>query len=201
MKNLCITSLAASLLVATPAFAQHLKFEGLSLGLNLNFPSTTVDYSVGGISGNKSNATNDGSVQAAYSYRGQEGYVVGLGATYSPGEPKAGTVTLGSVDYDWKGKDLYSLYIEPGFVVSNTTLAYGKLSYQAANGEIKLSSGQTAKDDYAGYGFGVGLRTMLNTNIYLQAEIMQINYNEKTTLGLTAKPSSTQGSFGVGYQF
>ena len=66
MKNLCITSLAASLLVAAPAFAQHLKFEGLSLGVNLNFPSTTVDYSVGGISGNKSNATNDGGVQAAY---------------------------------------------------------------------------------------------------------------------------------------
>ena len=201
MKKLRIASLAASLLVAAPAFAQHLKFEGLSLGLNMNFPSTSVDYNVGGITGNKSNATNDGSFQAAYSYRGQEGYVLGVGATYSPGDVSAGTVTLGSVDYDWKGKDLYSLYVEPGVVVSNTTVAYGKLAYQAANGEVKLSTGQTAKDDYVGFGFGVGVRTLLNANIYLQAEIMQVNYNEKTTLGLTAKPSTTLGSVGVGYQF
>ena len=201
MKKLLIASFAASVLTAAPAFAQSSKFEGFSLGLNANLTSTTTDYKVGGISGSKSNSSNDAGLQAAYSYRGLEGYVFGVGATYSPGDVKAGTVTISGVDYDWKGKDLYSLYVEPGFKVSNTTLAYGKLSYQGANGEVKLSTGQTTKDDYAGYGFGVGLRTMLNQNVYLQAEIMQVNYSEKTTLGLTAKPSTTLGSLGVGYQF
>ena len=200
MKKLSCIAIAASL-IAAPAFAQHLKFDGFSLGVNLNFPTTSVDYNVGGLSQTKSNATNDAGVQLAYSYRSQDNYVLGIGATYSPGDVKGGTANINSVDYDWKGKDLYSLYLEPGVLVSPTTLAYGKLSFQAANGEVKLSNGGSARDDYMGYGFGVGVRTLLNANVYVQAEIMQVNYNEKSSLGLTAKPSSTLGNVGLGYQF
>ena len=200
MKKLCSVALVTSFLAA-PAFAQQMKFDGFSLGVNLNFPTTSVDYNVGGLSQSRSNATNDAGVQMAYSYRGQDIYVMGVGATYSPGDVKGGTATFNAVDYDWKGKDLYSLYVEPGVLVSPRTLAYGKLSFQAANGEVKLSSGTLARDDYTGYGFGAGVRTLLNANIYLQAEIMQVNYNEKSSLGLTAKPSSTLGNVGLGYQF
>lgn len=200
MKKLSYVAIASAF-IAAPAFAQHLKFDGFSLGVNLNFPTTSVDYNVGGLSQSKSNATNDAGVQLAYSYRSQDSYVLGVGATYSPGDVKGGTANISSIDYNWKGKDLYSLYLEPGLLVSPTTLAYGKLSYQAANGEVKLSTGGSARDDYVGYGFGVGVRTLLNANVYLQAEIMQVNYNEKSTLGLTAKPSSTLGNVGLGYQF
>jgi len=201
MKKFTLTIAVASLMLGNAALAQQMKFEGLSLGVNLNLPSTSADFNIGGLTGSKSNSTNDGGIQAAYGYRGLDDVVLGVGASYSPGEVKAGTLSINNVDYDWSGKELFSLYVEPGVLLSNTTLAYGKLSYQMAQGEIKLSTGQTSKDDYMGYGFGVGLRTLLNPNIYLQAEVMQINYNEKSALGLTAKPSTTQGSLGIGYQF
>ena len=200
MKNIYTTALAA-VLTAAPAFAQGLKFDGFSLGVNLNFPSTSVEYQLGGVKQSKSNNTNDAAVQLAYSFRAQDTYVFGVGATYSPGDIKGGTVNYNSTDYDWIGKDNYSLYVEPGVLVSPKTLAYGKLSFQGASGELKSSAGTSSRDDYTGYGFGLGVRTLLNANVYVQAEIMQVNYNEKSSLGLSAKPSSTLGNIGLGYQF
>jgi opacity protein-like surface antigen len=201
MKKSKIVSAIAALALVPALHAQPVKLDGFSLGLNWNFPSTSVDFNIGGLTGNKSNDSNHGGIQAAYSFSGAENVLLAVGGTYSPGELKAGTVSINNVNYDWTGKELFSLYFEPAVALSPTTLAYGKLSFNTAQGEVMLSNGQTSKDDYTGYGFGLGLRTMLNTNVYLQAEVMQVNYNEKSTLGLTAKPSTTSGALGIGYLF
>lgn len=201
MKQSLIVTAIATLAFGAVVHAQPVKLDGFSLGLNWNFPSTSVDFNNAGLTGSKSNDTNDGGIQAAYSFSGVDNVQLAIGGTYSPGELKAGTVSLNNISYDWTGKELFSLYVEPAVAISPTTLAYGKLSFNAAQGEIKLSSGQSSKDDYTGYGFGLGLRTMLNPNVYLQAEVMQVNYNEKSTLGLSAKPSTTAGSVGLGYLF
>lgn len=89
--------------------------------------------------------------------------VLGFGLTYSLGDLKAGHINAGGRSVDFKLKDLYSLYIEPGY--------------------------------------GLGIRTLLDRNLYLQIEYTQADYNRKTPDFGTYRPMTTTGSIGLGFKF
>lgn len=201
MKKLLIATTVAASFFAPQAFAQAKSFEGFSVGVNLNAATGSSEIAVGSdFNKNGDSSTNVG-VQAAYGLALGESFVLGLGATYDFGDLKGGSISTTSGGYELKGKDRYSVYIEPGFAISSSTMAYAKLGYQGVKGEINLSTGQTLSDDYSGVGYGAGIRSMLNRNMYLQAEFVQIYFDEKTQGGIRSKPSATVGTLGVGYKF
>lgn len=201
MKKILIASAVAATIFVPQVFAQARNFEGLSLGVNLNAASTSSEISGAGFSNENGDTSTHVGVQAAYGFPLGDTFVLGIGATYDFGDLKSGSTSVSGAGYELKGKDRYSVYFEPGFVVSNSSIVYAKIGYHGMKGEINLSTGQTYSDDYSGAGFGAGVRTMVNKNLYFQAEFIQAYFDEKTQNGIRLKPSATIGTVGVGYKF
>ena len=54
---------------------------------------------------------------------------------------------------------------------------------------------------FDGYGVGVGLRSMINSKFYVQAEVNEIDYSSQSFNGLNVDPKQISGTIGVGYKF
>lgn len=182
------------------ALAQNKNFTGFSAGANVNFAnSKTETIFIGGGSAQASENAQNASLQGQYGFGISDKFVIGLGVTYGLGELKAGTVTFGGAPVSRKLKDQYSINIEPGYVVSASTLAYAKVGFQGAKGESSVSNTGAM---LTGYGYGIGFRTMLTPKLYLQGEYQQISFDKKNEItGVDIKADQGVASIGVGYKF
>lgn len=201
MKKALIATAIAAALVAPQAFAQANNFAGFSAAANVNMTTATTEVSVPGASVKFDDNSQNVSLQAAYGLALGNNFVLGFGGTYALGDMKAGTIVAGANRVEMKGKDMYSLYIEPGFVLGNSTLAYAKVAYLGMKGEASATGAATFSDNFDGVGYGIGIRTMLDKNLFAQVEFMQSDYSAKTYSGGTYKPSATTGTIGIGYKF
>ena len=192
MKKILIAAAVAASFVAPQAFAQASGFTGFSAGANVNATTSSAEVRQGSTSFDMGKSSQDVSLQAAYGFALGNNYVLGLGATYSLGDLKYGSAGGANL----KGKDAYSIYLEPGYAFSNSTLVYAKLAYLGMKGEAGNSS-----RDFDGVGYGVGVRHKLSSNLFLQGEITQSEYNRETVGGIAFEPSGTTGTVGIGYQF
>ena len=185
------------------ALAQNKNFTGFSAGVNANFADSKAEYSGTGVgpTAQKTNQTDqNASLQGQYGFGISDKFVVGLGVTYGIGELKAGTNSVAGVSS--KLKDVYSINIEPGYVVSASTLAYAKVAFASAKGEAAVTGVGTLTGNLTGTGFGIGFRTMLTPKLYLQGEYVQTSYDKKNiATGVDVKADSGVASIGVGYNF
>ncbi|RFO94807.1 hypothetical protein DIC66_21585 [Rhodoferax lacus] len=195
--------LVAVVVCSSYANAQQNPFEGGSVALNLGLQSNSTEISSGsdrisGIGWDSQGAN----LQGAWGWSLSPSFIVSVGASYNLTDVSAGDAGTSTGGFSLKRKNAYSVYLEPGFKVSDKTLAYGKVGYENANmqGEVAGRSGDKSID---GIGYGLGLRTMLDNNLYLQAEVKQIYYSSATFPGQSTdfKVHATEGLFGVGYQF
>ena len=193
MKKILIAAAVAASFVAPQAFAQANGFTGFSAGANVNANTSSTEVINGSGSIDMGKSSQDVSLQAAYGFALGNNYVLGLGATYGLGDLKYGSSGLANL----KGKDAYSIYLEPGYAFSNSTLVYAKLAYLGMKGE---ANGLGSRD-FDGVGYGVGVRHKLNSNLFLQGEITQSEYSSETIAGTRFEPSGTTGTVGIGYQF
>lgn len=214
MKKLLCT--VAALLIGVTAGAQTSQFEGFSAALNLSLigtstkmkfdqdPTTDLD-STTVLDGLGKNGVV-GSLQAAYGFSMSKNAVLTLGASYALGAPKIWTL-IDDVNgpTSGKAKNMASLYIEPGFVVADKTLVYGKLSYETAKVDIPGDDEiiTISRKKIHGTGLGLGMRTMLNKNMFLQAEVKKINYRSARSEDelVDFKTSATVGNVGIGWKF
>ncbi|MFT5533767.1 MAG: opacity protein-like surface antigen [Burkholderiaceae bacterium] len=199
MKKLLIATAIAASFAAPQAFAQTAQarnFEGFSAGVNANYAKTRATARFGNQSASSDDTATNGSIQGSYGYALNDKFVLGVGASAGIGDLDAGSFNGVSV----KSKDMYSVYLEPGYRLSNTMLVYGKVSYQSMKGELS-GGGNSASDTFDGYGIGVGLRSMINDKFYVQAEVTEVDYSSKTVGGIDVKPKQTLGTIGIGYKF
>ena len=128
--------------------------------------------------------------------------------------------------YSIKYKDHKSIYLMPTYVVNNSSAIFAKLGYHEQKGSINyknvqtvVNSGETVEDptyedgtinasgskNFKGYGYGVGFKTLLTDNLYMQLDAEMIDYDKETirdgdyTFGF--KPKSVNASISVGYKF
>jgi outer membrane immunogenic protein len=193
MKKILIAAAVAASCIAPQAYAQANGFTGLSAGVNANASTSSAEVGEGINAIDMGKSSQNVSLQAAYGFALGNNYVLGLGATYALGDLKYGSANGVNV----KGKDAYSLYLEPGYAFSNSTLVYAKLAYLGMKGEVS-GIGST---DFSGVGYGVGVRHKLSTNLFLQGEISQSEYSSETVSTTPIEPSGTTGTVGIGYQF
>lgn len=199
MKKILIAAAVATSFVAPQAFAQANGFSGFSAGANANASTSSTEVRNGSAYVDMGKSSQDVSLQAAYGIALGNNYVLGLGGTYALGDLKFGSISAGGFDTSLKGKDAYSLYVEPGYAISNSTLFYAKLSYLNMTGEAE--GAVSGSRDFSGVGYGVGVRHKLSTNLFLQGEIAQSEYSAETVGHTTFEPSGTTGTVGIGYQF
>ena len=195
---------ACLLLIGTTglASAQVSNFTGFSGAVNLSSVSsrTEVDrqFQLGGDNWG-------GSVQAAYGLELSNSSVIGFGLNYSLGNSKSGATYKNNVATDTANiKNQYSFYLEPGSLLSDNTLLYGKISVE--KGKFAVTS-TPASDSFSksisGTGYGVGLRHMLDKSKFVQVEFMKVAYKTITAPDLTTKikSSTTLGTIGIGMKF
>ncbi len=196
------TLLAAAVLCtcfASQAFAQDKNFEGFSVGINANSVRTSTDASGATFTASASKTSSNASLQANYGFALSDSFVLGVGATVGLGDLDAGSTTVLGLPVSLKSKNLYAINVEPGYLVSNTTVAYAKIAYQSMKGEVQMTGGGT--QDFHGTGYGLGVRTMLDKNLYLQFEASQVDYNAASISGVSYRPKQTTASIGIGYRF
>jgi len=200
MKKALIASALVGALAAPQAFAHVSDFAGFSVGVNLDFASSSAEIRTGGLAAKVGDTSQNVSMQAAYGFDLGDHAVLGLGLTYSLGYLKSGSLPIAGTNVEWRNNDMFSAYFEPGYALNSATLLYAKIAYVGAKGE-RVSTSLIGSQNYYGLGYGAGARAMLTRHLYLQAEFLRSEYGERPIDGMPYKPSSTTGSIGLGYKF
>ena len=204
MKKVFFALTIASNLFATGfATAGTEDFVGPSIGVNLNVQSMSnkVSGTVNGttISGTFGESSFGTSLKAAYGLALSQKSVLSLGGTYALVDAKAGTVAAGSSTARFVGKNAMTLYLEPGVLVADKTILFGKVGYASVKGDTEGVS--SIATNFTGYTYGVGLRSMIDKNLYVEVEALQFSFSSKVISGVTYEPSGTQANIGLGYKF
>ena len=190
---------------STSAFAQVSNFTGYSAGVNLDHTAVNYEnsYSSGGNDNGFGQQSVGVSIQGAYGLALSNSVILSIGANYSLVDSKSYEASSGTgISITDKLKNQYSLYLEPGYLVSEKTLAYGKVSYESAKGTEDQTGQASISKDLHGMGYGFGIRTMLDKNLSLQAEIKSVKYGSESSSATSQfKTSATVGTIGLGYKF
>lgn len=199
MKKMIAAMAVSATVFAPQAFAQAKNFEGFSVGVNVNFANSTTELTANGTKYSASESATNSSIQAQYALALGSNFVLGFGASLGAGDLKSGYVNNTTTTLT---KNTNAIYVAPGYAMSETVLVYGKFSSLTAKGEVS-NAGGTVTQDISGVGYGVGLQTMLNKNLFVQAEYAQNNYAFKDfTAGvLSEEKKSSVVSIGIGYKF
>ena len=201
MKNFFIIAAISGAALAPQAFAQGRNFEGFSVGINANSSSVSTEATGTGVSGKFGDGSENFTLQAAYGVSMGGNGVLGLGGTYTLADFNAGNISSGATAVTLKGKDMYSLYVEPGFLVSPSTLIFAKAAYLSMKGETSLVGGAGGSENFDGLGYGAGVRMSFGKTAFWQFELTQSDYNSKNVSALSLKPSSINRTIGVGFRF
>jgi outer membrane immunogenic protein len=196
MKKLLIATAVAASCFASQAFAQAQNFEGFSIAGNLVITDSKAEVTSTIYNGSASDVSTNLGLQGQYTWALGDKFVLGLGAQLGLGD--LGVGTLSGTTADLKGKNWSSFYVAPGYAVSNTLLVYGKLAALA----VDIEAAGT-KVPFDGIGYGLGVQSYLNKNMFVQGEFMVNDYtDEKFPLfNEVDKYKNTQLSIGIGYKF
>ena len=195
MKTLHTLIAACLATIAPQVGAQAKNFEGFSLGGNLDFTRSSTH--VPNLGSDSANTAGLG-VQAQYSIALNNQFVLGLGASYSLGNRKAGS--LGTPVTDYSTKNTLSFNISPSYAITDSLLVFGKVSSVGLS-LVSSLAGVESSDSLNGIGYGLGVRSMVDKNLYFQAGYDVNRYFEKTSGGTTFSGSSNIFSLGAGYKF
>ena len=179
------------------------KFTGLSVGVNAEMSSTTLKLETLGIKidgvGRQSFTT---SVQADYGVTlGQNGVLL-IGVKRYLADQDLLTISAQNINGKITKTDHTSIYIAPGYLINEKTLAFLKASYE----RFYLNSSPTnnvinINDKLAqGIGLGVGVRTEIANKTLLNIEISKIYYTNDFSL-LNVTTGTTSGSIGLMQNF
>lgn len=139
-------------------------------------------------------------VDLNYGFAMGNNFVLGLGATYDFSKTKTGGFTS---NYEINGedatftidsnlKDHYSLYIQPTYVINKDSAMFAKVGRHYAKSSVKSAGGfitggesvgllgddKTVSKNIEGWGFGLGLKTFLTSNLFVQLEGGIVEYDK-----------------------
>jgi opacity protein-like surface antigen len=68
-------------------------------------------------------------------------------------------------------------------------------------GELSVAGVGSGTETFTGFGYGAGIRTMLDKTTFIQVEVVQTKYGSKSDEGVSFQPAATVGSIGFGMKF
>jgi hypothetical protein len=209
IKN-CFTLALLASVATTPAFSQAKNFAGPSIAIGGGYSSQTATLKIteeGGDPFDNSIGQNNFSalVDLSYGLEVDKSFILSVGATYDLTDSDLDDVLI--ENFKTKLQDHYSLYLQPTFLVNNNTGIFGKLSYNFAKytGTV-IDDGRSASNNLEGWGYGIGSKTLLDKNTYLQVEVNYTDYDAIAgTLSsgntYSADPKTIAGTVSIGYKF
>jgi opacity protein-like surface antigen len=188
---LAATAIAATMGMAQ-AYAQAQNFEGFSAGVNAQLDTSKSSRSDG--SSDSGTSTTLG-LQGRYDWAFGNKFVLGLGASYDPGVHAAGSYATGAAANTSKR---LSVELTPGYALTDKTLVYGKVSQNYAS--VGTDDGSTSAFTQ-GVGYGLGVRSYVAKQVYVQAGYDTYRYNDTSLNNGTVGLKGNALSLGVGYKF
>jgi len=190
-----------------------------------SFTQSTTASSVNNVN------TGTAALGLGYNFGVNQDYVIGIGINYYPGASSGATGTLatggatltstrapsttippnnnaGTLSYNVK--NLYSITVNPGYVIDKDRLAYAKIGYTGAT--IGLSGGGIPYNtvNLSGLSLGLGYKQMVTNSLYMLGEINYATYGSKsatatadtgTVINQPVKGTGLDFLVGVGYRF
>lgn len=198
MRQLSIVLITLSILTAGHVQAEAQNFQGLRVGGNLNMTGASTKISDASASATFGENNVGGGLTVAFSQRISRKTTIGLGATFSNSKMNSGTISVGSDSYTIKGKNMWAAFVEPGILLGENSLLYVKGGYAGMKaGIVELATDYT----FDGYVYGLGIRSMVDENLYVEVEALQFRFNSKTISTDNIDIKATQANVGVGYKF
>jgi len=221
MKRLIIATVGAALL-ASPIFAsaQAKNFEGFFAEAGLGYGNFSADFSGGRVATFPYTVSADtvksiiGVIGGGYNFALTNEFVLGVGGSYSPSRSASAPSTItspivgGSTTGAGAVQNIYSLYVSPGYAISQDSLVYGKVGY---TGATAVFSGSYPNVNLNGYVLGLGFKKTFDKNLYGFVEGKYASFGSKDLDPNAFSPAVTNtGSIsakgmdiliGVGYKF
>ena len=198
MKHKLLVTTALSIM-ASGAIAQSNppmnSFEGPSAGVSVSSVGGSTDIS-GTQSANMGQQSIVPTLDVGYAYGISKQISLGLTGTYDLADTKGGSSGTANL----VGKKHWSINFKPGYVVGSSTMVYALVGYNRMEGTLN-NNGSTGASNLNGIGYGLGIETLLEKNVYVRLEGQQVKYTSSTLSGLTYKPSTTLATLGLGYKF
>jgi opacity protein-like surface antigen len=206
----CAVALLATT-AATPALSQSKNFAGPSIAIGAGYSSqtytgklTTADENVLSID----NGKNDFSslIDLSYGVNLEKNFSLSIGGTYDLTKSKVKLVDLDGDNVSTELKDHYSIYIQPTYVINDNTGIFGKLNYNFAKNVGKITGGtETSTKNLEGWGYGLGIKTFLNANTFVQVEGNYVDYDtHSVTIDdnvISVNPKVLSALISIGYKF
>jgi outer membrane immunogenic protein len=164
--------------------------------------------------------TGTANLSAGYNFGINSDYILGVGVSYYPGASSSapGTFTfttpggtpLQSGPATYNVKNLYSVFLSPGYVIDKDRLAYLKVGYTGATIGLNGPTLSYSTINLTGYTLGLGYKQMITQSLYMLGEFNYAGYSNKTVTltqitgtNLTAPFGGSGIDFlvGVGYRF
>ena len=184
-------------IVTSVAYAQESNFKGPFGGILVSSVGSSTDAIVTGQALSTGAQTVLPTVEAGYNFAATEKFVLATSVTYDLAKTNGGNIVSASLQSD----NHYSLNFKPGYAINDTTLLYATIGYNHRNATL-TNAGKLSGYSFNGIGYGIGSMLMLNESVYLRFELQKINYDSQSIQsGVSAQPSLTVGTIGVGYKF
>ena len=223
IKTLCCTVAMLATTAATPALSQSKNFAGPSIAIgggyssqnyNLKFTDTGTDPdSV--LKFNNGNNDFSALIDLGYGFQLDKNFTLTIGGTYDLTKSKVTPLDFydGDVDETTKVtselKDHYSLYLQPTYLVNDSTGLFAKLSYNFVKsvGKISVDADSVSNSkNLEGWGYGIGARSFLDKNLYIQVEGNYVEYESHNVIfdseiSSSHKPKVLSALLSIGYKF
>lgn len=223
-KTICCAVALLATTAATPALSQSKNFAGPSIAIGAGYNSLETPMKLSE-DDTPSNLTFGGSKQnfnyladISYGIEINKDFVMSIGGTYdfskSESEIISGTEDGESFSFKGKLKDHYSVYLQPTYLINSSTGVFAKGSYNFAKASYTITSGgdsASISDDVNGWGYGLGIKSFLNNNLFIQAEGSLTKYDKtsRTFVGqdtgilfnVSSEPDVLSAIISIGYKF
>ena len=223
-----IFSLLSSILLT-----QNSSADGFGMGVTASFAQLDVDGKEDVDSNGTTDATKNvsddvfvGSIFAEYTFENlnSTGLALTVGADYIPVEADIdkrsitqttistadpAVVTSGTNSVEGTVKDHFTVYIQPGSMINDSTMVYGTLGYAFADLNGKSTSlthtNISESKDLEGIKYGIGVKKYL-TNAFVKFDISKTDYDDvsfttSNNTKATADLDVTMASLSIGKQF
>ena len=216
--KLMSSAIAIACLSMTPLMANEEAFAGPYIGVNAAVVGVEADASHNDNQGNVTTGTAGKVATIAGAELGYAipmgGMILDVGGTFFSGEAKLASKTdlaskSNSTEVKFQVNDMWTAYIAPTFVMSDTSSIYFK--YGVVEAETSVSGDVTAPGDLEGETYAIGTRTVLDSGLFVRSEaglhefdkitVTGKGTNITTTTTVSADPTIAYGSISVGYKF
>ena len=218
--KLMSSAIAIACLLMTPLKANEEAFAGPYIGINAAVVGVEADASHNDNQGNVTTGTAGKVATIAGAELGYAipmgGMILDIGGTFFSGEAKLASKSdlaskSNTTEVKFQVEDMWTAYIAPTFVMSDTSSIYFK--YGVVEAETSVSGDVTAPGDLSGETYAIGTRTVLDTGLFVRSEAGLHEFDSisvtgkgtangiTTTTKITADPTIAYGSISVGYKF